>query len=226
MMRLHRWLVMFGIALWPLGGTALAQVVRPPELQQQYYRAEAAWRSGSSVLEAKARVDRVLREIPDDAAARKLRAQVLLAMQRPAEALPDARRAAELDPSDGEALLILSEAARLSGDTTLARLALDQAADHILDDAALHLRLSWNALELGLLDRAESFARIALALDGEAAAAYYHLARVFMRQHRPDEAATILRQGFDRALLDPAALRDDPVLKPLVQHPALRGHVD
>lgn len=178
------------------------------------------------MLEAKARVDKVLRAVPNDAAARKLRAQVLLAMKRPAEALPDARQATELNPADGEAFLILSEAARLSGNTALARQALDQAADRIMDDAALHLRLSWNALELGLLDRAESFARIALALNDQASAAYYHLARVFMVKSRPDEAATILQQGLHKSLLDPAAIQADSTLSPLVQHPVLREHFD
>lgn len=199
------------------------QELRPPELTVQFHRAQTAWKSGVSVLEAKARVDRVLKELPDDVGARKLRAQVLLAMDRPAEAVVDARRAVELDESDGEAYLILCEALRIVGDQAMAELALDSAAERVLEDASFHIRLSWNAALLNQLDKAEAFARIALALDSSEAAAYYQLARVFLQRSQPNDAAAVLARGLRNEVLDPAAIQRDSLLIGLVDHSELEG---
>ncbi|QXD14301.1 tetratricopeptide repeat protein [Rhodocaloribacter litoris] len=196
-------------------------MVRTPQLDAQYHRAEAAWKSGASLLEAKTRLDRVLEALPDDQPARKLRARVLLALDRPADALRDAEHAVRLDPDDGEAYTLLCEAARRSGNLARAEQALDAAARHVFDDADLHLRLSWNAVELERLDHAEAFARIALVQAPHKPAAYYQLARVFALQHRPGDAATVLAQGFRRDLLDPKHIREDAVLHPLATHPLL-----
>lgn len=195
---------------------------RPPEINVQYHRAEKAFKSGASMLEAKARVDRVIVEVPDDHQARKLRAQVLLALDRPAEAFADALRATQLAPKDGEAHLILAEAARATGARRLAVEALDQAAQHVLDDAAFHVRLSMNAAALGQLDRAEAFARIGLALDAREPAAYYQLARVFVLQQRPADAAETLARGLRSAVLVRSAIVQDTLLAPILQDPSLR----
>ena len=220
----RRW-VWMGIAVAVLLGVqgAYAQALRSPELNVQYHRAETAWRSGTSMLEAKARVDRVLKALPDDREARKLRAQVLMALGRHEEALDDAIRAVELDPKDGEAHVILCEAARLTGNLPQAEKALDDASHHLRDQVDLHIRLSWNAVELEQLDKAEAFARIALNLDSLDAGAYYQLARVFMLQGVPDNAATILARGFRASLLDAAIIRQDPPLQPLLEHPDLQA---
>lgn len=202
-----------------------AQSERPPELSMEYHRAEAAWRSGASLLEAKARLDRVLEERPDDFEARTLRAEVLLAMGRPEEALDDARRATQLVPESGRAHLIMAEAARLSSNLELAEEELDAAAEHLVDDAALHIRFSWNAALLGRLDQAEAFARIALALDEDSAAAYYQLARVFMLKKQPDQAAAILERGLRASLLNAGGITQDSVLTRVKDHPSLRGFV-
>lgn len=211
-------LALAGTAAGPVAG----QIVRSQELSVQFSRAETAWRSGASVLEAKARIDRVLKELPDDIEALKLRAQVLMAMARPQEALADARHAVALAPEDGEAHLILSEAARLAGDEALALHSLDAAAERVLDDAAFHLRLSANAVLLDQLDKAEAFARIALALDAQSAAAYYQLARVFVQKAQPDDAASILARGLRSAVLDPVAIQQDTVLTRVAGHQALQ----
>lgn len=200
---------------------SMAQDRRPPELDVQFNRAETAWKSGASVLEAKARVDRVLNVIPDDGEARKLRAQILMAMERPEEALFDARQAVKLQPQDGEAYLILSEAARFNGNHHLAVEALDAAAERVLEDADFHIRLSWNAALLGQFDRAEAFARIALALDSTKAAAYYQLARVFVQKNQADDAAAILEKGLRSNFLDPVAIRKDTVLTRVAGHGTL-----
>ena len=227
-MRLLRRCVGGCLVAWMLTvavGSALAQTVRTPELERQLHRAEVAWRSGAGILEAKARVDHVIEALPEDAAARKLRAQVLLAMGRPVDALVDAREAVQLAPDDGEAHLVHSEAARLCGHDAEARAALDAAAERILDGAALHLRLSWNAAALGQLGKAESFARIALALDPQAAEAYYQLGRVFVLRGAADDAAQILHQGLERALLVPARIVADTTLVRLRHHPTLASYL-
>jgi tetratricopeptide (TPR) repeat protein len=216
--------VVAGVVLLWLGGMAApaqGQIVRPPELSMQYHRAEAALKSGTSLLEAKARVDRVLEELPEDAEARKLRAEVLIAMGRPEEALEDARRAVELSPGDGGAYLLLSEAARLCGNTELAIQTMDKAAEYAPDDAPLHVRLSWNAMELGQLEKAEAFARIALALRPNDAAAYQQLARAFILQSKNEAAAEILARGLRSAVIPMDAVKRDTVLVQLLTHPLL-----
>lgn len=202
---------------------ASAQDRRPPELDVEFHRAEKAWRSGASVLEAKIRVDRVLDELPADPEARKLRAQILMSMDRYEEALTDARQAVQLRPQDGEAYLVLSEAARMNDDEHLAINALDAAAERVLEDADFHIRLSWNASLLGQLDRAEAYARIALALGPTRAPAYYQLARVFVRKEQIDDAAAILSRGLRQDLLDPATIQNDSVLTKISGHDALAG---
>jgi len=198
-----------------------SRTVRTPQLNMQYHRAEAAWKSGSSMLEAKVRVDRVLKALPEDQDARKLRAQVLLALDRPVEALIDAREAVRLDPDDGEAYLILCEAARRHGDIADAKMALDKAAERILDAPDMHIRLSWSAVELKEYDKAEAYARIALAQGPEIAAAYYQLARVFFLKDQPDDAAIVLSKGFKAEVLETAFVRNDEILRHLVAHPLL-----
>jgi tetratricopeptide (TPR) repeat protein len=221
-LRNHVWLLVV-LIFGSISYSANAQDRRPPELDVQYHRAETAWKSGASVLEAKARVDRVLKEIPDDAEALKLRAQVLMAMKRPKEALADARQAVGLTPQDGEAFLILSEAARLNGDEKLAIDALDAAAERVMEGAEFHIRLSWNAALLGQLERAEAFARIAHNAEPGRAAAYYQLARVFVMKNQNDDAAAILAKGLRGNLLDPAAIQRDTVLTRVSGHEALSG---
>lgn len=216
--------ILLALAMFCVTQTGTAQVPppRPPELNVQYHRAETAYRSGASMLEAKARVDRVLESLPQDAEALKLRARVLLNLNRSEEAVVDAEKAVQLNPKDAEAYLILCEAARQSEDVARAEEALGQAASLVFNDAALHVRLSWNAEQLGLLEKAEAFARTALALDGTISAGYYQLARVFMLKQQPEAAALILRQGFERELLDASVVRADTELAALARHPALQ----
>ena len=221
-LRRHIWLLVVLVS-GSIAVSTNAQGRRPPELDVQYHRAETAWKSGASVLEAKARVDRVLKEIPDDSEALKLRAQVLMAMKRHEEALADAQRAVSLTPQDGEAFLILSEAARLNGDEKLAVDALDAAAERVMEGAEFHIRLSWNAALLGQLERAEAFARIAHNAEPARAAAYYQLARVFVMKNQNDDAAAILAKGLRGNLLDPAAIQRDTVLTRLSGHETLSG---
>ena len=201
----------------------LPQRERPPRLDRQFRRALTAWRTGSSLFEAKARLDRVLQEMPGDVEARKLRADVLLRMGRPEEALRDARRAVALRPRDGEAHLLHAEAARESSHLDQARDALDQAAEYLPQESALHTRLSWNAMLLDRPAQAEAFGRVALALDSTSAAAYRQLARVFIMRDRPDEAASVLMRGLQEEVVQPRSIREDELLRQLTDHPLLES---
>lgn len=202
-------------------GPARAQD-RSPTLDVQFHRAEAAWKAGASLHEAKARVDRVLEALPEDVEARKLRAQVLMALERPEEAMTDALRAIDLAPGDAEARLILCEAAIAADEPVLAQRELDAAADRIVDDPLLNLRLSVAAAHLGYLDRAEAFARTALNLAPLNPRAHYQLARVFVSQGRNDDAVAILEQGYEQSSMDASIIRGDSLLMRVADHPTLR----
>lgn len=202
------------------GGARLDE--RPPELDRQFRRAKMAWRRGANLLEAKARLDHLLRERPDDLEARKLRAEVLLDMDRPGAALRDAAHAADFRPRNGLAHLLRAEAARRDSQPDLARRALDRAAEHLPQRAGPHVRLSWNAMLLDRLAQAEAFARVAVALDSTAAPAYRQLARVFTERERSEEAVSVLARGLRAGALKPRAIREAERLRPLADHPRLR----
>jgi tetratricopeptide (TPR) repeat protein len=209
-----------------LAGTmtsAAAAQDRPPALELQFHRAEAAWKTGASLHEAKARIDRVLEEVPNDLEARKLRAQVLLALDRPAEALVDALRAVDLRSSDAEARLILCEVALAADEPTLAQRELDAAAGLIIENPDFNLRLSVNAVRLDQLERGEAFARTALNLAPRSPGAYYQLARVFILRDQQGEAVATLERGFRTAALDAVVIREDEVLRRVATHPDLRA---
>jgi len=194
---------------------------RPARLDAEFHRAETAWKSGHSLLEARARIDRVLKELPGDADALKLRAGIFMSMDNIAPALEDARRAATLQPSDAEAHLLVCEAASRMGSRAEASQALTRSAELLLDENALretnsfYVRLSRCAEELERYDAAEAYARTALAGDRRNADAYLQLARVFVLQNSSDKALTVLRQGADAGLLNGALLRADRLLVPL-----------
>lgn len=198
---------------------------RPAELRIQYDRARSAWESGASFLEAKVRLDRVLHEMPDDAEARKLRALVLLEMDRPKEALVDARRAAELAPDDAEARLIQVRALCMQGEKKAARRVLHEAAEQVVSEAPLYVRLSWNAEQVNLLGKAEEFARKALTHNANLASAYYQLARVLVRRKQADRAAGVLARGFEASVLTPGVVLRDTRLRRLARHRSLQEYL-
>src|SRR5690606_27824545 len=105
---------------------------------------------------------------------------------------------------DGEAHLILAEAAHAAGHEEMALVALGRAAEAepILTDASCHVRMSWLAADMDRLSWAEAFARTALALDARNPAPYYQLARVFVLQDQADLAAEVLAQGIRNSLLN------------------------
>ena len=182
---------------------------RPARLNVQFHRAETAWKSGSSLLEAKARIDRVLTELPDDAEARKLRAGIYLSMGAPAKALEDANEAVGLDPNDGEAHLLVCEAAVRTGDNESALRALDLSAGLLLEQSTFHVRLSRCAVDLDQFDAAEAYARTALAGNERDAEAHLQLARVFILDNDDEKAVTVLNRALDSRMLSTSVIRQD-----------------
>lgn len=217
--------LLVGVAIGGEIRTVDAQIIRSPNLRMQLHRAKTAWETGGSLVEVKARVDRVLFEIPNDAEARKLRAKVLLAMDQPYDALRDARIATNLNNRDGEAHLVLSEAARLTGNYALAVDALDAASGLVLNDAAFYVRLSQSAVLLNRLDKAEAYARIAFVQNPREPGGYLQLARVFVKKGQDDEAATILAQGIEADMLEPRRIQEDSILTQVVDHQALQDYI-
>lgn len=188
---------------------------RPARLNVQFHRAETAWKSGNSLLEAKARIDRVLNELPRDAEARKLRAGIFISMGNAENAVHDARMATRISPFDGEAHLLLCEACTRAGIYEEALRALNRSADLLLDQSTYHVRLSRCAVSLGHLDAAEAYARTAVAGNTRDAAAYLQLARVFVLKKNPGKAVTVLERGMRSRVLRLSAIRRDSLLSPI-----------
>lgn len=196
-------------------------IYRPHDMQRQFHRARTAFESGASLLEAKARLDQVIEALPDDREARKLRAQVLLTMNKPAEAFIDAQHAVSLNDFDGEAHVLRCESGATADQRESAHRSLDRAAHFMLRDADLYTRLSACALELGDVTKAESLARVALARAPDSPMARMHLARVFMATGQNDMAARALLEGLEKRVLRPADVRRNGHIAPIMNHPAL-----
>ncbi|MBT8399833.1 MAG: tetratricopeptide repeat protein [Rhodothermia bacterium] len=202
------------VALLLLGHTlaATAQDIRSPAQSAEFRRAEAAWRSGGSLLEAKERLDNVIASLPADSDALVLRTKILLAMDRNEEAYQDARAAAQLKPEDGEVNLLMTRAARLVGDTTAALAALRRASTTISSDSHSHLRLSVESLHLNRLEEAESLARVAVALDPQNGHARLQLARVLAVRGNVEAAVKALTAAMERSLVTRGRIEEDSIL--------------
>lgn len=212
LLRLVAATVLIGCTIPSADGQSRSSIQRPRAMDQQLQRARTAFVTGSSLLEAKARVDRVLNELPADAEARVLRAEILLRMERFDEALVDAREATRLAPSNGEAHLVVADAALRNGDARMAELAMDRAARLVVDNAAAHVRLSRIARALDLDERSVAFARIAVALEGQSAAARYELARAFVFSGNLPAARSIVTAGLEEGLLSRDVVAGDSLL--------------
>ncbi len=224
---ISRWVALLALLLvvCPLLTATAQSPTRPRQLNEQLQRAQTALLSGSSLLEAKARVDRVVSALPEDAEARVLRAEILLSMGRDADALVDARRATELAPSNGAAHLALGEASLRTGDAESAELAMNRAAQLLVDDSGAHVRLSRLARMLSRGEQAIAFARIAVALSPESAVTQYELARAFIANGNTDAAASVLVGGLRDGLLSADVIVADTILNRVARHSALRDLV-
>lgn len=198
---------------------------RPRPLNEQLLRARNAFVSGSSLLEAKTRVDRVVEELPADAEARVLRAEILIRMGRFEEAALDAGEATRLEPSNGKAHLALAESSFQKGDTATTERSINRASQLLVDDAAAHVRLSRLARALNRPEKAVAFARIAVALEPNNAACHYELARAFVANANVDAAASVLASGLRGGLLSEDFVSADSLLQPLAQHRDVKPYV-
>lgn len=205
----------------PSQGQANARADSARVVEIQLQRAQIALRSGASLREARARLDRVLALAPDHAEALYLRARVHLALNAPQRAMADAERALRLTGTHVATYATLVEAARQVGDQTRAVEALEAAMAAVDETSRYHLRLSWSALQLEHYDHAEALARVALRRQPHRAAPYQQLARVFVRTNRTADAAFILHQGLERGVLHASGVVDDADLKSLAMHPLL-----
>lgn len=192
-----------------------ANEVRSNAMSAQLHRAEIAYKSGASLLEAKVRLDRVLKEHPNDVQALKLRSKVLTSMGRHVDAFADARRAAASDPRDGEANLLVALGAHRIGNADLAQRAMDRAATLVVDDALAHVELSRLAREIGLLEKAEAYARIAVALQPDNAVTQVELARAFVAREKYNAATTVLRNAVRQGFVTAQTIRADSLLSPV-----------
>jgi len=188
------------------------QDFRPPELDVQFHRAHTAWSTGNSLLEAKARIDRVLAELPDDVEALKLRAAILMDMDRPEEAFADVDHAVGIASGDGEAHLLRCESAARVGREEDALEALEHASNLFLERIDHYVRLSSCALFIGATTRAESLARVAVAQDDADPRGQIQLARVFVQMNRHEEARTIVNRLIEANSLSREAVMADSQL--------------
>jgi len=213
-----RLLLLSGILVWTAGvlvTPAQSQDRRSEEANVQFHRARTAWTTGNSLLEAKARIDRVLIMHPDDAEALKLRAEILMDLGRPEDAFTDASKATDLAEEDGEAHLILCEAAAATDQIGEAERALDTAANLFLTRIDFYVRLSDCAFAIDATVRAESLARVAIAQDEQDVRGHLQLARVFMGLDRLDNARAIVDRIIEEELISRSTVLADPVLAPL-----------
>ncbi len=205
-------LVVVAFLLLAMGSanSALAQSYRTSELDVQYHRAKVALTSGNSLFEAKARIDRVLKALPDDIEALKLRTEILMGLGRKEEAIDDALVAVRIDPSDGEAQLLLCETALLNGNKELAKTALLSASDRTIDEIHMLVRLSSCAQAIGEISRAEALARIAVVQHATDPRGHIQLARIFARSQRIPAAISVLDKMVERAIVTENSIQKDP----------------
>ena len=184
-----------------LGVRSRIQSGRNAEQEIQYHRARTAWESGISLLEAKARIDRVLAQLPEDTDALKLRASILMGLGRKEEAIDDALLVVQLDSTDGEGQLLLCETAMANGNPVIARKALESASDLIVTGVPFLIRLSACALSAKETARSEALARIAVAQNERDPRGQIQLARIFLNTGRAPAALSILDRLSEEGLV-------------------------
>ncbi|NQV71583.1 hypothetical protein HQ496_00570 [bacterium] len=192
-----------------LGVGSRVQSGRNAEQETQYHRARTAWESGISLLEAKARIDRVLAQLPEDTDALKLRVSILMGLGRKEEAIDDALLVVQLDATDGEGQLLLCETAMANGNPAIARRALESASDLIVTGVPFLIRLSTCALSAKETARSEALARIAVAQNERDPRGQIQLARIFLKTGRAPAAMGILDRIIEEGLVTRSLVTKD-----------------
>jgi tetratricopeptide (TPR) repeat protein len=178
---------------------ALAQEPAPsPATRADLGPANDLVRSG-----AYAEAEKVLRELqqshPDDPRILLMRGELLIALDKPAEAIALLRRCIEIDPGRPRAHFQLATALQATGDPEGALAAYAQELP-LTEDPRVQVMAHLNRAVIlqGKGDRtaAADELRVVLELDPERREVYGDLANLLLEAGRLDEAAAILDQGL------------------------------
>ncbi|MBM3883099.1 MAG: tetratricopeptide repeat protein [Verrucomicrobia bacterium] len=151
--------------------------------------------------EALALAEALVQAAPQDHSVWELKTQLLLKLQRPADAIPPGRLAAELDPDCPVAHAYLAEALHAAGRLDDALAAWTEALDRAPFEAAFILNRGTVLRDLGQSDAAERSFRQALELRPDFALAHFNLGNALADRGEYAAAAA----AFERAReLDPA----------------------
>jgi tetratricopeptide (TPR) repeat protein len=196
--------VILALSLATLAAPTLAQ--EPPAgepAQPQASRADLGPANDLVRSGAYAEAERVLAELqathPDDPRILLMRGELLLALDRPDEAVSLLRRCIELDPVRERAHFQLGSALRATGDAQGA-LAAYGSELALTEDARVKVmaHLNRSVILQGLQDPAAAAAelRAALELDPTRMEAYGDLFHILLEAGRLDEAAEVLERGL------------------------------
>ncbi|NNE35452.1 MAG: hypothetical protein HKN13_09455 [Rhodothermales bacterium] len=141
-------------------------------------------------------------------------------MERYTEALSDARRAAAVSPDDGEAQLLVAVTALHAGNREIVLRSMDRAAELLVDDAYAHVELARIARGVRQFEKAEAFARIAVALQPNQSSCQIELARAFVAQQKLSAAKLVVRKAIENGIVDREMIESDELLAPI--HSSLR----
>ncbi len=145
-------------------------------------------------------------EYPDDPALLLMRGEVLLALRKPADAVPLLERCAELDPERQRTNFQLGSALAASGNRSgaLTAFAKEVELQTVAEDSEAQIlvlsRLNRSMLlvQQNRWDDAAAEMEAVLTLEPERVAAYGDLASVYLEGGQLDEAAGALQRGFDK----------------------------
>lgn len=148
----------------------------------------------------------LLRTALDDHGTWELKAQLLLKLQRPGDAVAPARRAAELDPDCPVAHSYLAEALHAAGRLPEAQAAWTEALERAPFEPAFHLNLGALLRDLGQAATAERCFRRAIELQPDFALAYRNLGEALADRRDDDGAFAAFGKAHEIDPTDPTAL--------------------
>jgi Tfp pilus assembly protein PilF len=141
--------------------------------------------------------DQLAAEMPENPLVRAIRAQGLLYSDNPEAALPEAKKAVELDPANPHAQLLLAYAAWRSKQNTLAQESF-KAAVRFSDHESLFLaEFAWFLANERAPKIAETFAQTAIETDETSSTAWAALGLAQLRMHRRADAETSLHRAIE-----------------------------
>lgn len=152
--------------------------------------------------EALVLAEALVQAAPQDHSVWELKTRLLLKLQRPAEAIPLARRAAELDPDCPVAHAYLAEAFHAAGQLAEAGAALAEALGRAPFEPAFHVNLGTLQRDLGQTADAERSFRRALELRSDFALVHFGLGNVLAGRREYAAAAAAFAKARE---VDPAA---------------------